>query len=290
MLAYLALEASRAHARDALAALFWPDDSEQAAKQNLRQALYQLRQLLGESSHAESEATSFLHVTRDTVQFNRASDYTLDVATFLDHLERQRLEDAVQVYNDDLLVGLNSDSEPFEEWLALTRESLHLRALDALDQLTCQALERADFTHAQRYARRQLELEPWREEAHRQLMRALAAAGERSAALVQFEHCRRILADELGVEPDDETRALAEHIRMGKLVKEMGRRRDKSNEVSSPAHPFPSLIGVRIGVKRPTAPSFMDVMPNKPNWIGSSSWNAAALCWCWAWAAWARHR
>ena len=48
LLAYLAIEADRAHSRDALAALFWPDESERAAKQNLRQALYELRQLLGE--------------------------------------------------------------------------------------------------------------------------------------------------------------------------------------------------------------------------------------------------
>ena len=48
LLAYLALESARAHTREALAALFWPDEPDQVAKQNLRQALYQLRQLLGE--------------------------------------------------------------------------------------------------------------------------------------------------------------------------------------------------------------------------------------------------
>jgi len=42
LLAYLALESARAHTREALAALFWPDEPDQVAKQNLRQALYQL--------------------------------------------------------------------------------------------------------------------------------------------------------------------------------------------------------------------------------------------------------
>ena len=70
LLAYLALESRRAHAREALATLFWPDESGLVSKQYLRQALYQLRQLLGES------ASEFLLVTRDTVQFNPESSYT----------------------------------------------------------------------------------------------------------------------------------------------------------------------------------------------------------------------
>jgi len=56
-------------------------------------------------------------------------------------------------------------------------------------------------------------MEPWREEAHRQLMRILAHSGQRSAALAQYKVCRRILAEELGVEPDAETQALYARIR-----------------------------------------------------------------------------
>jgi predicted ATPase len=65
---------------------------------------------------------------------------------------------------------------------------------------------------------RQLELDPWREEAHRQVMRVLAANGDRSAALAQYETCRRILAKELGVEPSAETQKLYEQIRQGKTL------------------------------------------------------------------------
>src|SRR5262245_26431607 len=88
LLAYLAIEArpestpeagapwARPHTRDVLAALLWPDEPEKSAKQNLRQSIYQLRQLLGEPP------TPFLLVTHDTVQLNPASDITLDVAAF----------------------------------------------------------------------------------------------------------------------------------------------------------------------------------------------------------------
>lgn len=210
LLAYLALEASTAHTRDELAALFWPDESDRLAKQNVRQALYQLRQVLGEPD------AQFLLVSRDTVQFDSRSDHTLDAAEFQRHVRRGELDAAVALYRGELLAQTTGSSQ-FDEWLTLRRERLHIMALDALHELTEQALERANPAAAQRYARRQLELEPWREHAHRQLMLALAQSGDRSAALVQFETCRRVMEAELGVDPEPETRALYEQIRDGAL-------------------------------------------------------------------------
>ncbi len=217
LLTYLVLEAERAHTREALAGLFWPDEREQVARQNLRQALYQLRQALGEPS------IPYLLVTRDTVQFNPISDYELDVAKLIHHLQQEQRQAAVELYPGDLLTNLTRGSDRFEEWLLLRREQLHILVLDALHQLTEQSLAQADVAQAQRYARRQLALEPWCEAAHRQLMLALAAAGDRSAALVQAEICRRVLADELGVEPDVETKALVAQIRKGDLRSQSGR-------------------------------------------------------------------
>src|SRR5262249_51043892 len=60
---------------------------------------------------------------------------------------------------------------------------------------------------------RALALDRWREQAHRQLMQALAASGQRGAALAQYERCRRILEDDLGVAPDAATTALYEQIK-----------------------------------------------------------------------------
>ncbi|MFN8443801.1 MAG: BTAD domain-containing putative transcriptional regulator [Caldilineaceae bacterium] len=212
---YLVIEAGQPHARSALASLFWPDEPEAVAKQSLRQTIYQLRQQLDDALRAEPQLQPFLLVERDTVQFNPASDYTLDVAAFQRHLKEQQWAQAAQLYQGDLLSGLSSNSERFEEWLLLRREQLHIQALDALDQLTQQALQTSDFAQAQHYARRQLALEPWRETAHRQLMLALIRNGERASALAQYESCRRLLAEELGAEPDGETEALVAQIRTG---------------------------------------------------------------------------
>src|SRR5512146_996661 len=76
LLAYLAVEGDRPHRRDALTGLLWPDEPEQTARHNLRQALFSLRQALGDpAAHP-----SYLHITRNEIQFNTASDYALDLA------------------------------------------------------------------------------------------------------------------------------------------------------------------------------------------------------------------
>ena len=73
------------------------------------------------------------------------------------------------------------------------------------------------FEQALPYAWRQVELEPWDEPAHRQLMRLLALNNQRSAALTQYETLRDQLAEELSVEPEEETTRLYERIRGGEI-------------------------------------------------------------------------
>ncbi len=209
LLVYLALTSGQAQARDELAALFWPEEPDTVAKKNLRQSLYRLRQLLGETEETERP---FLLITHATVQFNAASDYHLDVDDFSAAWEREDLATAVARYGDELLPSFGCDSDPFDDWLRQERDRLQRQALGALLALTAQHLAQAEYLEAEALARRQLALEPWREEAHRQLMQALALRGERSAALAQYDRCRAILDTELGVEPSTQTQALAEMI------------------------------------------------------------------------------
>ncbi|MDX1616753.1 MAG: BTAD domain-containing putative transcriptional regulator, partial [Candidatus Promineifilaceae bacterium] len=214
LLIYLALTPQQAHARHALAALLWPDEPESATRQNLRVSLYRLRQLLGDTDLPQkaTSAEPYLLATRSTVQFNPNSHFHLDVADFLNALAAGAWDTAAAHYQGDLLLGFTCDSLPFEAWLRTERERYHLLALDALFKLTAQNLAQADYQTAQTYARRQLALEPWREEAHRQLMQALALRGERSAAIAQYATCRAVLGEELGIEPSPETQKLLARI------------------------------------------------------------------------------
>jgi DNA-binding SARP family transcriptional activator len=231
LLIYLVLTQQQAHNRNVLAALFWPDEPEDRAKHNLRHSLYRLRQLLEDD---ESEKKPFLLITRATVQFNAASHYSLDVADFLSAVKDGALETAVTHYHGDLLPGFSCDSLPFEDWLRAERERLHRVALDAFFECTALSLTRGDYANGQRLARQQLTLEPWREEAHQQLMQALALLGDRSSALAQYETCRRVLADELGVEPTAVTQTLLTRIRDQQLVPEIPHQADAPRPLTIP--------------------------------------------------------
>ena len=222
LLAYLAVEASQPHPRTVLAGLLWPDRPDRAALASLRNALANLRKAIGD----RDAASPFLLITRETIQFNPASDCWLDVAEFQALVETaegdqplsERLEEAVALYQGDLLEGFSvRDSPEFEDWALLMRERLQRQALVALRQLITHYEEADEVARACETAWRQVELAPWEEEAHRQLMRLLAVSGQRGTALAQYEACRQALAEELGVEPAEETVALYEQIRVGKL-------------------------------------------------------------------------
>jgi len=83
LLAYLAVEADRPHRREVLAGLLWPDWPDRDALSNLRYALSNLRRVIGD----RTAEPPFLLITRDTLHFNTASDYWLDVAAFTDLTE-----------------------------------------------------------------------------------------------------------------------------------------------------------------------------------------------------------
>lgn len=235
LLAYLAVESGRAHNRGALSALLWGESSEAAARASLRSSLSNLRQRLIRQLTADGDKP-ILNITRHSVRFDIDLDTCwLDVAEFdallnachtHSHQELAhcpvciaRLEQAVELYQGDFLAGLAlSDSPAFDEWRVIQQERYHQQMLIALEALAAHYVAIGNYAEAQEYVRRQLALEPWQEEAHRQLMHALALDGQRSAALAQYETCRRLLADELGVEPTAETEALYEEIRAGELA------------------------------------------------------------------------
>jgi WD40 repeat protein/DNA-binding SARP family transcriptional activator len=212
LLVYLAVEADRPHSRETLAGLLWPDYPDRSALNNLRSALANLRQAIGD----RQAEPPFLLITRDTIQFNTASDYSLDLSglAHLTGLEIGQLEQAVAAYRGSFLEGLSlGDSPPYEEWVLYKREQTNRQMLEALHRLAAHYEDCGAYERAILYARRWLELEPWDEEAHRQLMRAMALSGQRSSALAQYEACCRTLKQELGVEPARETTTLYESIR-----------------------------------------------------------------------------
>jgi adenylate cyclase len=225
LLAYLALSPDRPHRREALAGLLWPEFPERSARTNLRNALANLRNVLGEHALSGDDAASppFLHSTRQTIQFDGQSDYWLDADAFEDLLAllpatTVQLEQAVSLVRGPFLEGFTlADAAPFEEWLLLRREYLGRQLLEALDSLAAIYEGHSAYEQALAHARRRVELEPWQEDGQRQLMRLLAWSERRTEALAHYEAYRSSVAAELGVEPALETTRLYEQIRDGEL-------------------------------------------------------------------------
>ncbi|MCA9979289.1 MAG: hypothetical protein KDD89_00585 [Anaerolineales bacterium] len=221
LLAYLAVEQHRAHERSALAALFWPDQRPELARNNLRQTLFRLRQALGDQQHSEP----FVALTRTTVQFNADCSHWLDVAQFTTAVKRlphttpqdtPQLTQAVTLFQGDFLEQVTlGDSIEFEEWAIVQRQWYRQKMLEACHQLANHHLLAGQPAVAQEFAWRQVALEPLREEGHRQVMEALAWRGQRSAAVAQYERCAALLESELGVGPAPETQALYQQIVSG---------------------------------------------------------------------------
>lgn len=211
LLYYLAVT-GQPQPRASLVELLWGEMPETKARRNLTATLTSLRKHLA----------PYLVVEPDKVAFNQAAPHQLDVALFLNQIEAGResgeiypLQEAVGLYRGDFLEGLAvKKALSFEEWALTQQERLRDLAIGALDRLVTEALHRNDLAVGIKQARRLLTLEPWRESAHRQMMWLLVRSGQRSAALAQYETCRRVLAEELGVEPTPETMALYERLKV----------------------------------------------------------------------------
>lgn len=219
LLIYLAVT-GRTATRDTLASLFWADVESVVAKKNLRDILPVLRRAIGEH----------LIITRHTVAWNPDQPYWLDMEQFCTVLETvgpettvADLRTAINLYQGEFLEGFYIDDAPlFEEWVTTKREWLYKLAMQGLHLLAERHLEQHEYSAGLLVTQRALALEPTNERAHRQQMRLLAYSGQSGAALAQYALCRRLLTEEIGVEPALETTLLAEEIRNGELIGEDG--------------------------------------------------------------------
>jgi predicted ATPase/DNA-binding SARP family transcriptional activator/pimeloyl-ACP methyl ester carboxylesterase/Tfp pilus assembly protein PilF len=225
LLAYLAVS-GQSHSRDSLATLLWPDNDQSSARANLRRDLSRLKKHLGEE---------ILLIDRTQVGFNPQGEYWLDVAEFKRLVENARqhghilsdrepvqpcencieaLSEAVEIYRDDFMAGFSlPDSAAFDEWQFFQAEGLKQYFSEALQALIAWYAGNGEYAQGIKYGRRWLALDSLHEPAHRQLMLLFAMAGQHAAALRQYQECVRLLAEEIGVEPEEETSELYEAIR-----------------------------------------------------------------------------
>lgn len=213
--------------RELLLTQFWPASTPDQAAANLRKLLSDLRHTLQD----------YLLIDRQTVAFDHRAAYWLDTAEFNRLLTGEETlvaqETAVSLYKGDFLAGFHlPDSPDFVAWVALQRERLRRLAAQALHNLANHALHTRHYTAGLLHTHKLLQLEPLREPAHRQMMLFLARSGRMEEAVAQYHACHRLLAQELGVLPTQETTALFERIQTAVYHPTM-----------LPATPATSLVG-----------------------------------------------
>lgn len=221
LLCYLLLHRGRAHTRDALSGLLWPDAPDTQAKKYLRQTLWQLQANLANGGGPPRPA--LLDVAPGRVRLNPAAPYWCDVDVVEQAHRRCRdlptvalrdddaaaLEQAVDLCQGDLLENW------YQDWCVRERDRLHLVHLELLERLTEDCVARGALARGLAHGRRLLRLDPAREVTHRQVMRLYAAGGDRTGALRQFRRCVQALSQEFDLDPTPETIELYRQIRTG---------------------------------------------------------------------------
>ncbi len=250
LLYYLAMS-GRPESRLTLAGLLWPEKTDTEARTNLRQAVRQLRQVIG-----EAESGGYLAASRESIGFNEALPLDVDAAIFEWMAnaglggDMQVLQAAVHRYRGEFLSGFYmDDAYGYEEWMLLTRERLRSLLVQSLYALALHYTQHTEIQPGLTTVRQLLEIEPWREEAHRLMMQFLAWDGQTSAALAQFDRCRQILHDELGVEPGAETLTLYQAIRSKQYPRKTSRPEPTPTRVPGPNN-LPSELSPFIGRAR----------------------------------------
>jgi DNA-binding SARP family transcriptional activator len=229
LLAYLAMT-GEAHTRDALATLLWPEYDQTHARAALRRTLSTLKTAGGDE---------WLEIDRESIGLLRdrragadqpSRPYWLDVDQFHQKLAECQthghpesevclacldpLSQAVALFRDDFLAGFTlRDSPSFDEWQFFQSERLRRELAWALERLVQAHAQSGQVASAIPHAQRWLALDPLHEPAHRLLMQLYVRTGQRGAALRQYRECVRVLAEELGVAPLEQTTELYQSIK-----------------------------------------------------------------------------
>jgi DNA-binding SARP family transcriptional activator len=219
LLCYLILYRDRPHTREGLADVLCGEASTSQSRKCLRQALWQLQTSL--DCQVGTVNGRLLQVEPKWIRLNLNSPASIDVVTFeeafarvrgvpgreLDDQQVQTLQRAVQLYKGDLLEGW------YQEWCVYERERLQNMYLMLLEKLMDYCEAHYKYEAGLAYGTRILRRDRARERTHRGLMRLYSMAGDRTAALRQYERCVAALQEELDLKPAKRTVMLYEQIR-----------------------------------------------------------------------------
>ncbi len=215
---YLVTYRKRPVVKEVLMEIFWPEAPPDAARNNLNVAIYGLRQALRQVQ------PSFSHLLfqDDSYLLNPELQVWVDYEAYTDllnsarTLERQGdIDKAMRRYcaAEAMYQGEFMEEERYDDWPIPLRQQLQNEYLNLLNQLIGHYFDHEDYLACTTMCHKMLAIDPYREEAHRYLMRCYLRQGHPHLALRQYHLCVKMLREELNITPTPETNAIYEQIR-----------------------------------------------------------------------------
>ncbi len=213
LLAYLATKSGRAHRRELLADLFWPEYPRERALHSLSTALWHIRRAL--------PAGDFILADAQEIRFNPDMACWIDAEALETAVTGQLrsapdspghppdadvLAAAVRLYRGDFLEGF------YDDWCLEQRYYLEGLYLTALEWLVAHHQQRGQAQEALHYAALLLDRDPLREDIYRAVIRLRLQMGHHAEALIQARRCRATLQAELGADPEPQTATLFDQL------------------------------------------------------------------------------
>ena len=234
LICLLALSDGLEVTREKAAGIIWSDRADEQARASLRQELSQLRRILGDGAIAATKRSIRLqpeHLSVDVLKFREQA--VIDTA--------ETLEAAATLYTGPLMAGHAPKSEGFEDWVEAERRSLENEALGATIRLAQHHMNAGRSAQAVKWAEHAIRIDPLREVSHRLAIEALAASGDRTAALAKSAEFAALMHAELGVNSSEAMQALNQSLISGDLAAAPAK-------AKAPASPLGGLFQGRAAV------------------------------------------
>jgi DNA-binding SARP family transcriptional activator len=213
---YLLIKPREPTVKETLMESLWPDCSPQAAANNLKAAIYNLRLTLNELL-PDKDGAQYIIFRQGRYLINPEIDLWIDVEAFekcwlngRGFEKRGQTVEAMREFEkaEALYCGDYLEDEPYEDWALLRRESFKDIYLIILSKLADHNMQTADYESCIHYSQKILAMDSCREDSYRRLMYCYARLGQRNRAQRWYELCQKTFKSEMDAAPDNETAEL----------------------------------------------------------------------------------
>lgn len=184
--------------RDEIAGLLWPDENEKVAKKNLRNALYQAKKSLN--------CEFIVSPKKSILVLNEELDIETDVDLFIKD-PRKNLD----LYAGDFLNGFFlKEADSYEHWITKMRNYYQEEFISSCYNKIEEDINNEVYDDVEKNIKRLTEIDEFDERNARLLMDFYQRTGRHEKVIETYYDLSKLFHEELGVDPEDETKKMYE--------------------------------------------------------------------------------